>query len=304
MTAIKNLVAEIVDYAGLFPPAKLPLEDVVRNYEHYLGSEFSWMLARLITPAGRLVELNQQPPFLNSAHHWRISALVPSVAADDQAFATAMQAIDDFNAQHEQTGRAIVDTIEIKAPSSALIEQTAASVPESINAFLEIPHDQDPDALIAAIARAPNNIFVKIRTGGVTTDLIPPAEQVARFIACCAKHRVGFKATAGLHHPICGSYRLTYDEQPDFGDMFGYMNVFVAAAMAFAGQDENVLTQILSESDPDNFYFGEDKMTWNEVELNSDQIAQARKKAISFGSCSFTEPTEELILLKPIKNNV
>ena len=295
MSAIKNLVSEIVDYAGLFPPAKLPIDQVARNYEEYLGSGQRWMLARLIIPASRLVELEQQQSFAESGHHWRISSLVPSVDAADHAFETAMKSIDDFNARNEDTGRALVDTIEIKAGTGELIASTINQIPAQINAFLEVPHQDDPEHLIAAIAEGGANIFAKIRTGGVTTDLIPPANQVARFIACCVKYNVGFKATAGLHHPVRGNYRLTYESDPDFGEMFGYLNVFVAAAFAFAGMEEEALVQILEETDPSAFVINEDGIVWNDQSVSRQQIDELRtQKAISFGSCSFTEPTEEL----------
>lgn len=295
MSAIKNLVSEIVDYAGLFPPAKLPLDVVTENYEHYLGSSSRWMLARLIIPAGRLIELEKQPSFTNSSHHWKISSLVPEVNAEADAFSVAMRAIDDFNSRHEDTGRAVVDAIEVKASSTESIEKTIAQIPETINAFLELPHQQDPDELVKAIAGGPDNIFAKIRTGGVTTNLIPPADQVARFIARCAQHDVGFKATAGLHHPIRGNYRLTYETDADCGNMFGFVNVFVAAAFAFAGQDEAFLAKVLSETEATNFEVSEDAIVWNGNSISSDQISTLRnQRAISFGSCSFAEPTEEL----------
>ena len=45
--ALRSLLANILDYAGLFPPAALPLDDSIRNYAGYLKSDDRWMLARL-----------------------------------------------------------------------------------------------------------------------------------------------------------------------------------------------------------------------------------------------------------------
>ena len=50
----RALLSEIVDYAGLFPPAQLPLEKAVREYAAHLGEEKAWMLGRFIIPAQRL----------------------------------------------------------------------------------------------------------------------------------------------------------------------------------------------------------------------------------------------------------
>ena len=97
MSVIHKLFGEIVDYAGLFPPAKLPLEEVVANYARYIESDEAWMLARLIVPAGRLSELENQQPFLESNHNWKISSLVPGVDASDSAFDHAISSIHSFN---------------------------------------------------------------------------------------------------------------------------------------------------------------------------------------------------------------
>src|SRR5438045_204787 len=58
MTAgLRTLLAGIVDYAGLFPPARLPLEEAVRNFVRYGGESDAWMLGRFVLPAARLAEL-------------------------------------------------------------------------------------------------------------------------------------------------------------------------------------------------------------------------------------------------------
>src|SRR5262245_61085166 len=52
----------VVDYAGLFPPAELPLDQAVGKYARYRQEPESWMLGRFVCPAGRLAELD---PFLD-----------------------------------------------------------------------------------------------------------------------------------------------------------------------------------------------------------------------------------------------
>jgi hypothetical protein len=47
----------ILDYAGMFPPAQLPLDASIRNYLQYQSEPESWLLARFICPAGRLHDL-------------------------------------------------------------------------------------------------------------------------------------------------------------------------------------------------------------------------------------------------------
>ena len=53
---LRVLLGSIVDYAGLFPPARLPLDQAVRNYLRYRSEPESWMLGRFVLPAARLDE--------------------------------------------------------------------------------------------------------------------------------------------------------------------------------------------------------------------------------------------------------
>lgn len=297
MSVIKSLFAEIVDYAGLFPPAGLPLPTVVANYENYLAGDHRWMLARLILPVSRLEEFEQQDVFNHSEHRWKISGLIPSVDAEDNGFEVAVDAIAKFNARHAASKRAVIDTVEVKTPTIELVSETIKRLPESLNGFLEIPHRDDPADFVRTIQQAgANNAFAKIRTGGMTQDAIPTPFQVARFIRCCADHNVGFKATAGLHHPLNGEYRLTYKPNPDIGTMFGFVNVFIAATFAFNSKiSAKQLEEILIEQSPAAFTFSEQSIRFNCNVIPSQDIQQTRKlHAISFGSCSFDEPTSEL----------
>ncbi len=47
-------LANVVDYAGLYPPASLPLPEVLENYQRYLRSSEVWMLNRLVLPMDKL----------------------------------------------------------------------------------------------------------------------------------------------------------------------------------------------------------------------------------------------------------
>jgi len=47
----------LIDYAGLFPPARLTLDATLENFLSYRAGSFAWMLGRLILPAPRIDEL-------------------------------------------------------------------------------------------------------------------------------------------------------------------------------------------------------------------------------------------------------
>ena len=56
MDAVTAAFSRFFDYAGLFPPAGLPLEDVMGRYGEYRRGPHAWMLGRVIVPAERLEE--------------------------------------------------------------------------------------------------------------------------------------------------------------------------------------------------------------------------------------------------------
>lgn len=67
--SLRALLANVVDYAGLYPPASLPLAEVVTNYQRYLVSPEVWMLNRLVLPLDKL-------PEVTLGDDWRVTLLV------------------------------------------------------------------------------------------------------------------------------------------------------------------------------------------------------------------------------------
>ncbi len=304
--ALPALVEKLIDYAGLFPPASLPMQTVVSNFRDYYDGPYRSVLGRLIVPAGRLEEFESLSahllPDATGDKPWRISSLLPAVDAPDAGYDAALLAIESFNERHRaaQNGRAVVDAVEVRIANLQQIDEAATQIPENLDAFLEIPHDVDPAAWVEKISAQPRTTFAKIRTGGVTQDAIPSIDEVARFIARCVEHQVGFKATAGLHHPIRGEARLTYERDSPTAVMHGFVNVFVASVLA-VGHSLPVPTiaAILGTCDPDAFHIDTDQITWQDLSVTAAEISKLRQTtAISFGSCSFTEPTVELESLK------
>lgn len=65
---LRALLANLIDYAGLYPPAGLPLAEVLENFEIYRNSAESWMLNRLVLPAAKL-------PDVRLRDGWRVTLL-------------------------------------------------------------------------------------------------------------------------------------------------------------------------------------------------------------------------------------
>jgi hypothetical protein len=147
-----------------------------------------------------------------------------------------------------------------------------------------------PVAELDEVKRA--GAFAKIRTGGVRPEAIPTTADVAAFILACADHRLAFKATAGLHHPIRAPHPLTYDADSLRAVTHGFLNVFLAAAFAWHGDRD--IAPVLDETDPIAFRF-DGRAHWRDRSLSAEQVREAREQfAHSFGSCSFDEPVEGL----------
>ena len=94
---------------------------------------------------------------------------------------------------------------------------------------------------------------------------------------------------------MCGDYPLTYDDGAPRARMFGFLNIFAAAAFAQGRASERVLTEIVDESDASAFHFSDDEMVWRDHKVSARQVASARSSlGLAFGSCSFQEPADSL----------
>jgi hypothetical protein len=81
--------------------------------------------------------------------------------------------------------------------------------------------------------------------------------------------------------------------------MHGFVNVFLAAAFLRARMETKLAVQLLEERSADAFHFNADGVDWREHRLSQREIAAARRNfAVSFGSCSFTEPINDLKSLR------
>jgi hypothetical protein len=285
--ALRALVAGLVDYAGLFPPASLHMVAATRAYAGYLASEDAWMLGRFVVPVARLDELAAAAGGVagGPTAPWRLSALVGD---DVEGDARRIQA---FNAQRPSLF--LVDAVEARAAGADRIDVLARRLVSWHPVYVEVPSDPDPTALLEAVQRA--GARAKIRTGGITADVFPRAAHVARFLARCAALHVPFKATAGLHHPLRGEHRLTYAPDAPSATMFGFLNMFVAGVLALRGATETELVGVLEERRPSAFSFDAEGMSWRQHRVPVGELASARASfAVSFGSCSFREPVDAL----------
>lgn len=289
MSALRALLGGIVDYAGLFPPAALDMSTAVRNFAAYRHDPDAWMLGRFVVPIVRLDEFaTARAAVTGERDRWQLTALLGTDAEGD------IEQAREFNRVHG--GLSIIDSLEGKLSTPSDIDRIGRRAGDEFALFVELPDDRehtDRALLLAALGRA--RAHAKIRTGGVTPAAIPSAISIVRFIRGCLDAGISFKATAGLHHPLRAEYRLTYEANSPTGVMYGYLNVFVASALMTQGLSDSDAVGVLEERDPTAFTISESGIGWRGHVVSTDVAAKVRQRfALSFGSCSFREPVDEL----------
>ena len=123
-------------------------------------------------------------------------------------------------------------------------------------------------------ARPPVQSRVKVRCGPTP----PPVEELAELVRSCREHGVPFKATAGLHHGV------RQDGQ------HGFVNLLAAAVF---GDEEAAL----AEDDPKAFRVEGDTFRWRDCAASIADVKRGRELFVAFGSCSFSEPVDDMIAL-------
>lgn len=286
--SVRALLSDIVDYAGLFPPSQLSMPEAVANFAAYRTSDYKWMLGRFVVPVSRLDEFatSAKDFFRSGAEVWRLSVL----AGED--IKEAIQKIEHFNREFSQN--VICDALEAKAETVAQIEAISEAAPPDLDVYVEPPLAENLAELIATLAIKKGR--AKIRTGGVTENAFPTVEAIARFMRVCLAANVPFKCTAGLHHPLRCIKPLTYEQNAPEGTMNGFLNVFLAASFLRQGIEPQLINELLKDKRADDFLFSETGVLWRqEYFVDLAQLENLRANgAISFGSCSFVEPVEDL----------
>jgi hypothetical protein len=314
-SSLRTLLTGLIDYAGLFPPAQLPLEQALANYARYRQQPDAWMLGRFICPANKLNLVssfhddlfNSGPPF---------SILGPTEASwaeYREGLQESLQHLAEFRKRHGH--RVVADVLEMKVPRDlvevsdpkatakglrhigAIIEQVG--LPD-LRVFFESGFEDGEgpvgtvlDAISIYNRTAPARGGFKLRCGGLVPEAFPTAEQIAFVIRTATMNQVPLKATAGLHHP------LPHFDATVGAKMHGFLNVFGAGVLGYTRHLEpSILVGILRDENRGHFVFDETGFHYGVLHATTAEIAEARQEAvISFGSCSFDEPRDDLRVL-------
>jgi hypothetical protein len=294
--SLRALLAHSIDYAGMFPPCSLGLESALKNQAEYVRTSDAWMLGAFVLSAEQFDATKQLLSQFDAQHPLRVAALGPKTASTD-AF---LEALYDAEAAVRSLSRHNVDLISIghlemflPHDVNAVSLQEAKSILGDLPVFWEAPPDRAEQA-IALLAGFNSDsdsatFGYKLRTGGVTADAFPTSMQIAKALVIPATHQLPIKFTAGLHHPL-RQYREEVQTK-----MHGFLNVLGAAVLAAEHRwDTNQTAMMLEDENVDSFSFTDDFFAWREWRIDTKRLQYRRRFVVSFGSCSFDEPREDL----------
>lgn len=316
--AFNAFMHKIIDYAGLFPPAKLDLDRAVRDYLRHCGENDAWMLGRFIIPAGRLgelAEIERDMPF-PPGFAINLCVILGDGVTTEAAVRKARDGVESVRSTVTDSGGILLpDGFEVRYP-----EQTAAdgtwlpflsgvrtaierSGLRDVELFAELPQTVDwqnsDSGAIEAVASFAHQFpddgvlrrtGIKIRCGGTEAGAFPPVKRIARALADCRDHHIPVKFTAGLHHPLRAL-------DPELGvTQHGFLNVFGAGVLAWALNISHTdLFEVLREEDAGAFRFDGDRFLWRDRSVTAAQVERGRAMFVTaFGSCSFDEPVDDL----------
>ena len=95
---LRTLMSDLIDYAGLFPPAKLDMGGAVEAFNRARMGENDWMLGRFVCPLSRLAEFEKAAV-----------ALLPGTAATSGSFASPAVSANPTDSTAARQRHATVD---------------------------------------------------------------------------------------------------------------------------------------------------------------------------------------------------
>jgi len=269
-----NLLAALVDDAGLFPPESLTMADALARHRADEAAGHPMLSHRFLCPASRLGELRTvgaAPAAGGGGGPLRLGVILD----------TGLDGLDAALSEVASDPALALEMLEVPAPSpdavDAALEASSGLEPA---VFLEGPRSPEWVKAVGAANQPQRLRGAKVRCGGAGAELFPSPDELAAFICACFEHGVPFKATAGLHSAV----RHT-DPQTGFVH-HGFLNLLLAAVAAAMGATAGDVATVLGATD------GE-ALAAEARAVSGRALSAARLLFRAYGSCSTSEPLEE-----------
>ncbi len=274
------LLGGIFDYAGLFPPASLSLDEAVDEFAEMQDRHGELMSGFLIS-APLAVKLEPKHeidgPIELVARKWS----GPEAFAQDAELALSLDAASIQIAGPAEAARAM------KKKAHDLLDANT-------DVYLELPWGPRMADDMADAASAIEEIGFKARCGGLEAADFPSIELLARFIVQACSLEAPVKFTAGLHEPL-----RHWDAELGV-HRHGFLNVAAAAALAWTCDlSASETAQILLVDSADGMEISDRRLRMAGFELSIEQAEDAGAMDLfgGIGSCSISEPAEDLARL-------
>ncbi len=254
----------LVDDAAVFPPGNAELPDALRAYAEREQEWWSDLVGAFVVTDTALGAVPADVP---------VSVVLTSGAGAVGGVAALAARKGLRLAGLEVAVRDAEDPVGNVRRIDAAVRAAELDVP----VFIEVPGPATPAWLAAADEVAACDHRLKLRLGNVDHGLIPDSITVATWIDAALDRECRFKATAGLHRAV--------RHDPEGGGAHGFLNVLAATQVLWDGSSVDDATEALDQRDGAVLAAGLGDPT------------PARRWFTSFGSCSVTEPLDDLVAL-------
>ncbi|MCK9868662.1 hypothetical protein MRI28_03175 [Nocardiopsis dassonvillei] len=181
----------------------------------------------------------------------------------------------------EYVGPFLVSDARVGELRAVLAARLDEHLPEGAEGFVEVSRQGDVPAELRSLAGTGHS--AKFRTGGLTVEAHPAEEELAEFLHAAVELGVPFKCTAGLHHAVRHTTAEGFEQH-------GFLNVLLATAALLDGASEREAALVLADRDGP-------RLAALAAKLTDDEARRVRDRFRSFGTCSVTEPLEDLVVL-------
>ncbi len=295
-TAPEVFLSKLIDYAGIFPPANLELSLALSNYRSYIQSNHNWIISKFIISSTDLKKISiKDINQFNSQNLLNLSIISKNFNKDYNIINTFLREFSSsvkFSCLETQITN-VTNFYNQMIEINDLIKKNKLNISLFFELLSKNWQDNIP-LVIDNISRFnetyETNFGFKLRCGGIKKSSFPAPKYISTVLLQSIKRNIPMKFTAGLHHPYI------YKDRQINTNMYGFFNVFLSGMFAKKYDlNKNDIIKILIDKNKDHFQFKENKIKWQSYYITKDEILDYRlKNFISFGSCSFDKPCEDL----------
>ncbi len=294
LRTVATLMDSAIDFAGLFPPAKMQMTDAIEEYLNLINGTENWIVNRFVCPATRLDELGKMLSTRNNTEAINL-AVVSQGGLTLDTFETILESdaklMNAFSIEFGQI--ATIEALELKVPTDDQLPKALKDLGSfsHIDVFAELPTDQSGFDGLAEVA-ATEWIGAKGRSGGIEPAMVPTSMLLAGFLKTCLDLQLRFKLTAGLHEPV------RHFDKAVGTDVHGFGNV-IGACLFHSAFDLSTseIAEILERSELSWFEVSDDRIRIQNQDFSIDDLEEFRGDFEGFGSCSIQEPLEGMAKL-------